>query len=368
MASADICSSATTPRVYASTTQSICASDEHAPVPLGPDDVDRREPLIDRPSLRSAQSARGSRVRGTDALTTAAAPVGPQAQPAPADRDLHRRLALAGPEDRARRVDHHHARRTGQPPGDRLRRVVPGRALFQDPGLGAGVVAGRPLPVRRPDLLAGGAGPGARRRCRAPARRPAAPAPPAPGSRRSPPPGPPRRRRAAAARPSAAGRPFASTRQSGPPFSHSSCRHRPHGISGSPVASTQDSATSRPPPVACSAETTPHSAQSVTPYAAFSTLQPTTTRPSSTRPAAPTGNFEYGAYACRITSVAAARSARPVDLRHRRLSERQPLMYGLPSAAGARTRPTSPATARIVARYGSMARNWLGIGLPIAPR
>ena len=43
MASADICSSATTPRVYASTTQSICASLSTLPVPLGPDDVDRRE-------------------------------------------------------------------------------------------------------------------------------------------------------------------------------------------------------------------------------------------------------------------------------------------------------------------------------------
>ena len=41
MASADICSSATNPRVYASTTQSICAVAQHTPVTLGPDDVDR---------------------------------------------------------------------------------------------------------------------------------------------------------------------------------------------------------------------------------------------------------------------------------------------------------------------------------------
>ena len=39
----------------------------------------------------------------------------------------------------------------------------------------------------------------------------------------------------------------------------------------------------------------PHSAHRPTPYAAFSTLHPTTNRPSSTRAAAPTGNFEYGA-------------------------------------------------------------------------
>lgn len=42
IASDDICSSATTPRVYASTTQSICAS---APVALGDDDVDGVERL-----------------------------------------------------------------------------------------------------------------------------------------------------------------------------------------------------------------------------------------------------------------------------------------------------------------------------------
>ena len=60
--------------------------------------------------------------------------------------------------------------------------------------------------------------------------------------------------------------------------------------STSPRAFAQLTATSRPPPVAASCDTTPHSAHSVTPYAAFSTLHPTTTRPSSTSPAAPTGN------------------------------------------------------------------------------
>src|SRR5262245_14982978 len=79
-------------------------------------------------------------------------------------------------------------------------------------------------------------------------------------------------------------------------------------MSSSPFPSTQDSAISRPPPLAYSAETTPHSAHRVSPYEAFSTLQPTTIRPSSTRAAAPTGKLEYLAYARRITSVAAARS------------------------------------------------------------
>ena len=86
-----------------------------------------------------------------------------------------------------------------------------------------------------------------------------------------------------------------SISNSGPPCSKSSCRHRPHGVSGEPCASTHASATSRPPPVECSAETTPHSAQRERPYETFSTLHPVTTRPSSTSAAAPTGKLEYGA-------------------------------------------------------------------------
>src|SRR5690606_27965432 len=86
-----------------------------------------------------------------------------------------------------------------------------------------------------------------------------------------------------------------STSSSAPPNSHSSWRQRPHGMSSSPWPSTQVKATSRPPPEACSADTSPHSAHNPSPYEAFSTLQPVTTRPSSTSAAAPTGNFEYGA-------------------------------------------------------------------------
>ena len=50
----------------------------------------------------------------------------------------------------------------------------------------------------------------------------------------------------------------------------------------------------RQPPAAgrrAAATPAPHSAHSVTPYAAFSTLQPTTSRPSSTSAAAPTGKW-----------------------------------------------------------------------------
>ena len=97
--------------------------------------------------------------------------------------------------------------------------------------------------------------------------------------------------------------------------------------------------------MACSELTRPHSAHSTTPYAAFSTLQPTSTRPSSATPAAPTGKWEYGAYARRDTSTAASRSAVPVEL----VGHRHSLTYGSPSAAGARTFPTRPATATIVA-------------------
>src|SRR5687767_14757686 len=47
---------------------------------------------------------------------------------------------------------------------------------------------------------------------------------------------------------------------------------------------------------------------------------------------------------------------------------RQDLMYGLPSAAGARDFPTRPATAKIVTRYGSMSVNSLGTGAAITER
>ena len=110
------------------------------------------------------------------------------------------------------------------------------------------------------------------------------------------------------------GPPACSTSSSGPPCSHSSCRHRPHGISGSPSPSTQDTATSRPPPLACSADTRPHSAHRPTPYEAFSTLQPTTPGRRRPAPATPTGKSEYGAYARRIASTAAARSVDPVHV------------------------------------------------------
>ena len=51
-----------------------------------------------------------------------------------------------------------------------------------------------------------------------------------------------------------------SMSMSAPPCSHSSCRQRPHGISGCPSPPTQATATSRPPPVRARSLTMPHSA------------------------------------------------------------------------------------------------------------
>src|SRR4029453_7109894 len=90
----------------------------------------------------------------------------------------------------------------------------------------------------------------------------------------------------------------------GPPCSINTCRQRPQGINTSPAASTHDRAISLPPPPECKAHTTAHSAQRPRPYETFSTLQPTTTRPSSTRAAAPPDRPEEGAYARVATSRA----------------------------------------------------------------
>ena len=183
--------------------------------------------------------------------------------------------------------------RPGPAPGDRLRRVGHSGPSSRMPR--------SPVVVRRrsrPSAPSRRSRPARRRRCRG-ARRPCLPLPLAHPGRQRPARGPGRDRPAPNACGSSSairsGPSAASTRQSGPPCSHSSCRHRPHGISGLTGTVHTGHATSRPPPLACSAETMPHSAHSPTPYEAFSTLQPTTTRPSSTRPATPTGNAEYGA-------------------------------------------------------------------------
>jgi hypothetical protein len=42
-----------------------------------------------------------------------------------------------------------------------------------------------------------------------------------------------------------------------------------------------------------------------------------------------------------------------------------PLLYGIPSAAGARTLPINPVTAMTVTTYGAINMNSLGIGVPV---
>src|SRR5690606_2466693 len=103
----------------------------------------------------------------------------------------------------------------------------------------------------------------------------------------------------------------------------------------------------------------PHSAHSVSPYEAFSTLQPVTIRPSSTSPAQPTGNREYGAYARRIAAMAASRSAdqstsgSPMSRLHVRLTVR-------------RRRPDLPDQARHREEGGEVRRHLQEVGGDLA--
>ena len=83
--------------------------------------------------------------------------------------------------------------------------------------------------------------------------------------------------------------PGRSRTMAGSACSASSCLHLPHGTIVSASALTHTKASSFPPPPRTNSEISPHSAHSVTPYPAFSTLQPETRRPSSTSAAAPTG-------------------------------------------------------------------------------
>jgi hypothetical protein len=83
---------------------------------------------------------------------------------------------------------------------------------------------------------------------------------------------------------------------------------------------------------ACSADTSPHSAHSVTPKDAFSTLHPVTIRPPAASPAAPTRSREYGAYARAAASLAAARSPAHSMIIYQRCATRSPQATGGPGA------------------------------------
>jgi len=106
---------------------------------------------------------------------------------------------------------------------------------------------------------------------------------------------------------SGVGVPSTSTSKFAPPCSHNSWRHRPHGVTSVSLP-THATAMMRPPPPMWSAPKIAHSAHKVSPYDAFSTLHPEMMRPSSMSAAAPTRNFEYGAYECCCAARAAVRS------------------------------------------------------------
>ena len=146
------------------------------------------------------------------------------------------------------------------------------------------------------------------------------------------------------------------TCSSAPPFSQSSCRQRPHGISTSPSPSTQTT---------CDQPAAAGRVQRARPGRTRRTASrrttrsrrcsPTTTRPSSTSAGRP--DREVGV---RRVGMLHRRGRRPratsASRSRRRVGPVSSLTYGSPSAAGARTRPTSPATATIVATYGSIAQ------------
>src|SRR5262249_11303623 len=93
-----------------------------------------------------------------------------------------------------------------------------------------------------------------------------------------------------------------------PQYSQSSWRHGPQGGVGAAVsATTAISANSRAPSESALSSAT-RSAQTVSAYVAFSTLQPVKIFPSLVRSAAPTLKFEYGAEAFVRASRAAATS------------------------------------------------------------
>ena len=108
------------------------------------------------------------------------------------------------------------------------------------------------------------------------------------------------------------------------------------------------------------------------PYDAFSTLQPETVRPSSTRAATPTGKPEYGAYARDMASRAAARSASQSTAR--RIRRRRSVTCPGPSGTACRPPWASAAAGRTSERtssvmtYGVAATNSLrhlvGQGVP----
>src|SRR6187399_1350956 len=95
-----------------------------------------------------------------------------------------------------------------------------------------------------------------------------------------------------------------------PPNSQRICRHAPHGGVGAAVSATTTTRRKRRCPSEIALNMATRSAQIVSPYVAFSTLQPVMIVPSDVSSAAPTLNPENAAWACRRARRAAAISAR----------------------------------------------------------
>jgi len=86
------------------------------------------------------------------------------------------------------------------------------------------------------------------------------------------------------------------------------CRHAPHGITGSSESDTIIMAWNSLSPCCTAFPTQTRSAHIVSPKEIFSTLQPAKIRPETESKAAPTKNFEYGAYAHARAWAAISRS------------------------------------------------------------
>src|SRR5207237_108292 len=84
------------------------------------------------------------------------------------------------------------------------------------------------------------------------------------------------------------------------------CRHDPQGGDGSSASLAIAISSNDVNPCATAAATATLSAQSASPYAAFSTLHPETISPVEASTAAPTRKREYGAYAFSIAAKAAS--------------------------------------------------------------
>src|SRR5579862_4327789 len=99
---------------------------------------------------------------------------------------------------------------------------------------------------------------------------------------------------------------FASVISASPQNSHRICRQAPQGGVRTSVSAATAMRLNLRAPSEIALNTATRSAQIVSPYVAFSMLQPVKMRPFSSSSAAPTLNFENGACACSRAANAAS--------------------------------------------------------------